>query len=347
MKQRFLVCLILIMPVLLITGCRSNIDETGTGATESEADGLIAQLDRLNQKISANPRNAELYHERALFYLNNNEYSEAFRDITQAIEIDASIVHYYLTLSDIYLAMGRLQGSMEALDKALMIDDENVTALIKLAELSIVFLDYQKALECIDQALRIDELEPQAFFLRGVVFLENGDTIRAIRNFQQAVEVDQDFFDAHVQLGLLYAERQNTLAVDYFNNALNIEPNNTDVLYNLAMFYQTADDFDKAIVHYNMIIEADPGFFVAFYNLGFIHLVFLEDYPSAIDYFSEAIKLRHDYAEAYYNRGLAYELLLDVERSQLDYRKSLEYRPNYEKAIEGLNRIDEYLHRNN
>jgi tetratricopeptide (TPR) repeat protein len=304
-------------------------------------------LDLLNKKISANPRNPELFNERALFYLNNNEANEAFKDIAQAIELDSSNAGYYLTLSDISLAMGRLQGSVEALYKAAELDDKNLQAMIKLAEISIVFLDYQKALEYIDKALKIDLLAPQAYFLRGVVFLENGDTIRAIRNFQQAIEVDQDFFDAHVQLGLLYAGRQNALAINYFNNALNIEPDNTDVLYNLAMFYQEAGDYNKAILHYNMILECDPDFFVAFFNLGFIHMVFLEDYTSAIDFFSEAINLRHDYAEAYYNRGLAHELMLNVEKSQADYRKSLEYKPNYDKAIEGLNRIDEYLYRKN
>ena len=53
-----------------------------------------------------------------------------------------------------------------------------------------------------------------------------------------------------------------------------------------------------------------------------------------------------EYTEAYYNRGFAYELLKDVENSQRDYNKVLELHPNYEKAIDGLNRISDYLEAN-
>jgi tetratricopeptide (TPR) repeat protein len=347
MKQRFLVYFAFAGTVLLFTQCISEQDKTTQERHENKPVEMLEQLDLLNRKISSEPRNPELFNDRALFYLNNHEYAEAFKDVTKAIELDSTNARYRLTQSDVYLAMGRFQGSVEALERALDLDDKSALALVKLAELSIVFLDYQKALRYIDQALLIDELVPQAYFLRGVVFLENADTIRAIRNFQQAIVVEQEFFDAHVQLGLLYAKARNELAIDYFNNALNIDPGNADVLYNLAMFYQEAGNYDKAIANYNIIIETDPDSFIAYFNLGFIHLVYLEDYASAIEFFTDAINNRNDYAEAYYNRGLAYELMLNVEASQSDYRKSLEYNPNYEKAIDGLNRIDEYLFEKN
>lgn len=340
-------CFIFTVSVLLLTQCISGPDKTTEGKHEKKSGELLEQLDVLNRKISSDPRNPELLNDRALFYLNNHEYVEAFKDVTKAIELDSTNARYHLTQADVYLAMGRLQGSLEALEKALQLDDKNAHTLVKLAEISVVFLDYQKALRYIDQALLIDELMPQAYFLRGVVFLENADTLRAIRNFQQAIMVEQDFFDAHVQLGLLYAKAQNKLAVDYFNNALNIDPGNADILYHLAMFYQEAGDYDKAIANYNILIETDPDSFIAYFNLGFIHMVYLEDYASAIEFFTDAIKKRNDYAEAYYNRGLSYELMLNVEASQSDYRKSLEYSPNYQKAIDGLNRIDEYLYDKN
>lgn len=340
-------CFIFTVSVLLLSQCISEPDKTTEEKDEKKPVELLEQLDLLNSQISSEPRNPELYNDRALFYLNTHEYAEAFKDVTKAIELDSTNARYHLTQSDVYLAMGRLQGSVEALEKALQLDDKNALTLVKLAEISIVFLDYQKALKYIEQALLIDELVPQAYFLRGVVFLENADTLQAIRHFQQAIVVEQDFFDAHVQLGLLYANAQNELAIDYFNNALNIDPGNVDVLYSLAMFYQETGDYDKAIANYNIIIETDPDSFIVYFNLGFIHLVYLEDYASAIEFFTDAINIRNDYAEAYYNRGLAYELMLNVEASQSDYRKSLEYNPNYEKAIDGLNRIDEYLDKKN
>jgi tetratricopeptide (TPR) repeat protein len=343
MKQRFVVYFAFAFTILSFNQCISEPDKTTGDKHENKTVDLSEQLEELNRKISSDPGNPEYYNDRAVLYLDNDEFTEAFKDVTKAIELDSTKAEYYLTQSDVYLAMGKIQGSVEALENALHLDDKNALTHVMLAEISIVFLDYQKALRHIEQAIAIDELVPQAYFLRGVVFLEQADTIRAIRNFQQAIVVDQDFFDAHVQLGTLYAKAQNKLAVDYFNNALNIEPGNQDVLYNLAMFYQETGDYDKAIANYNIMIESDPDSFIAYFNLGFIHLVYLEDYASAIEFFTDAINKRNDYAEAYYNRGLAYELMLNVEASQNNYRKSLEYNPNYEKAIDGLNRIDEFL----
>ena len=172
--------------------------------------------------------------------------------------------------------------------------------------------------------------------------IENGDTVRGIRNLQRAIDFNQDYFEAHLQLGILYSEKSNQLAVDYFNNALNIDPGNTEVMYYLADYYQDSEQFDKAINKYNDILELDPEFFIALYNIGYIYLVYKKEFDLAIEYFTDAIEVREDYAEAYYNRGFAWELKQNNEKSRADYNKTLEYQPNYEKAIEGLNRIDEY-----
>jgi tetratricopeptide (TPR) repeat protein len=212
-----------------------------------------------------------------------------------------------------------------------------------MAEMSLVIRDYDKTLYYIDRALKVDELESKAYLLRGVVMIENGDTVRGIKNFMKAIDVNQDYFEANLQLGILYAAKKNELAIDYFNNAINISPGNIDVMYYLAMFYQETGRFEKAIQEYNVILENDPEFYISFYNIGYINLVHFNDYESAIEYFTKAIDIKPDYAEAYYNRGFAYELLQDVENSQKDYRKTLELHANYEKAIEGLNRIDDYL----
>ena len=242
--------------------------------------------------------------------------------------------------------MGKLQKTVEALEKAVSLDSENTDAYLKLAEMSIVIRDYQKALGYIDKALRVDDLNAKGYMLRGVVLMETGDTIRGIRNFQKAIDVKQDYLEAHVQLGTLYALKKSDLAIDYFNNALNIDPANIDVRYSLGMYYQETGRYEKAIQSYEFLLEQDPSFYIADFNIGYIYLVYLKDFKSAVDYFTRTIDLNPEYTEAYYNRGFAYELLKDPENSRKDYEKVLELHPNYEKAIEGMNRITEYLEGN-
>jgi len=314
-----------------------------TDTTKSVTDPALARLDALNSRIANDSLNPELYNERAKFYLDNAEFSQAFKDIRTALDIDSSYSEYYLTLADVYLGMGKLKKTGQSLEKAIHLDSKNVNAYLQLAELSIVIRDYKKALIQIDKALKIDELASKGYLLRGVVMLETGDTIKGIRNLQRAIDVNQDYFEAHVQLGMLYAGKNNKLAVDYFNNALNIQPNNMDVMYALAMYYQNNGEYENAVSKYKSILEIDPSFFIAYYNMGYIYLVYLKDYDQAIEYFTKAIDLQSDYADAYYNRGFAWELKNNVNKAREDYKNALKYQPNYEKAIEGLNRIDVHL----
>jgi len=330
---------------LLITACTSNEPTEQSKEQEIESGRTVLErLDDLNAKILNDAENSDLYQERAIFYIEQEEYTQAFKDITSALEIDSTNSAYHVTLSDVYLGMGKLQKTLQSLENAIELDAENTEAYLKMAEMSLVIRDYDKTLYYIDRALKVDELESKAYLLRGVVMIENGDTIRGIKNFMKAIDVNQDYFEANLQLGILYAAKKNELAIDYFNNAINISPGNIDVMYYLAMFYQETGKFENAIQEYNLILENDPEFFISLYNIGYINLVHFNDYETAIEYFTKAIDIKPDYAEAYYNRGFAYELLKDVENSQKDYRKTLELHSNYEKAIEGLNRIDDYLH---
>ena len=326
----------------ILVSCGGEKVQNESGGDE-KTDQTLSVLDDLNKQIQGDPDNPDLYNKRARFYLENKDYNSALKDIVSALEIDSTYTAYHVTLADIYLETGKLQKTVASLEKAIDLDSQNTDAYIKLAEISIVIRDYKKAIGYIDLALQVDELIEKAYMLRGVIMLENGDTLRGIRNFQRAIDVNQKYLEAHLQLGMLYADKKNDLAIDYFNNALNIDPENIDAIYYLAMYYQETEKYDRAIQTYNSILTKVPEFYIACYNIGYINLVFLEELETAIEYFTQTIDINPDYAEAYYNRGFAYELLKNVENSKKDYEKTLELHTNYDKAIAGLNRIEEYL----
>jgi tetratricopeptide (TPR) repeat protein len=333
---------LLIMDGLLFACQQKKTSMRNEGKTD-QTDTLKDRLTEITSLIQRDSGNAGLFNERAALYIEKENYTEALKDALTSVEIDSTRSDFYVPLADAYLGLGKLQSSLQSLDKAIVLDPGNKTAVIKLAEINIIFRDYKKAMNYIDEVIKLDELDPKAYFLRGVVFLENKDTSRSIRNFQKAIDVDQDYFDAHLQLGMIYAGKKNKLAIDYFNNALNIKPDDVDVSYYLAMYYQETGVYDEAIKIYEGLLLKDPEFYYALYNIGYINLVYLKDYPKAVEYFTKVIEQKPDYTDAWYNRGFAWEMQKNVENSQQDYKKALEITPNYEKAIDGLNRIDDYL----
>ena len=155
----------------------------------------------------------------------------------------------------------------------------------------------------------------------------------------EAIDRKQDYYDAYIQLGLIYSTANNVLAIDYFNNALNIDPQSVEALYALGMFYQDAGDAENAMTYYNQLLVIDPQNIYANYNLGYIFLVFVGDYEKAIEYFDYALDLKPDYYEALYNKGYCLELLGEYAAARDAYNEVLEMETNYQRAIDGLNRI--------
>ena len=303
------------------------------------SDTTLSDLDQLTARIMQDSTNAALYQERAMIYLARQNENLALRDVNMAIQLDPGNSGYMLTLSDIYMSMGLLENCMESLKRVIVLDPENPESFLKLAELNLILRKYKEAINNANQAIALDKRDPLPYFIKAYTFAEAGDTNNAIKNYLEAVNRDQNYYDAYIQLGLIYSTANNDLAIDYFNNALNIDPNSVEALYALAMYYQQTENADLAIATYNKLLLIDQESVYGHYNLGYVHLVLLGDVEQAITYFAKAAELNPQYYEAIYNQAYCYELSGDYVKARKLYNKVLEIEVNYDKAIEGLNRI--------
>jgi tetratricopeptide (TPR) repeat protein len=332
------VWLIVIVIVLSLVSCKfENKDKSGENTVNDH--GKTA-LDELNKQIAGNTSDPDLYNKRAQFLLLDREFDKAYKDINRAISLAPSSPVYYITLSDIYLLQGQTKNCAESLTKAISLDPKNNEALLKFAKLNLIIKEYPATFEYVKKALNVDPVNPRAYFIRAIALLEKGDTVRAAEDLKIAVDQDQEFFDAYLELGELYAIKKDKIAADYLRNALNIRPDNKEALYLLGMFYQNNNQFDKAIETYAILGKIDTTFKNAPYNTGYIYLVYLNDFQQAARFFSLAIQKDPGYAEAYFNRGYAYELSNQLDKAYSDYKMTLKLKTNYQKAIDGLNRLD-------
>ncbi|HOI00736.1 MAG TPA: tetratricopeptide repeat protein [Bacteroidales bacterium] len=306
------------------------------------AENIITEgpLAELNARIAADSTDHEAYAERAMLQLEDAAINKALGDINKALQLKPDYGPYLLILSDLYFAMGEAQRCRETILKALDVNEYDTDAMIKMAEFGLYHKDYAAVKRYAERALSVEDGHPRAHFVLGFSAKEQGDTALAIRHFRFATESDRDFYDAYIQLGILYAAQKDTLAGAYYHTALKLRPESIEALYNLGLHYQETERFNEAFETYNRIIRLEPGFKQAYYNIGFIHLVYLGVYDEAARYFNQAIQVDPNYVEAYYNRGYSLEKAGDVMGARRDYNKALELRPNYPLAVEGLNRLD-------
>jgi len=312
-------------------------DKMKSASNETTA---VDSLSVLNERISSDSLDVSLYNQRARYLLKRKQFNSALQDIRKAIEISPSNPSLFLTLSDIYLGQGKIRQSAESLEKVIELDPKNNDAYLKLAELGLIVRSYDKAFEFTAKALELKPRNPVAYFIRGYASLETGDTLSAVDNFVKAVNQDQDYFEAILQLGVLFSEKKDRRAFDYLNSAVRLRPSSTDALYALAMYHQGNNELEPAKDLYDKILNINPQDKYALFNLGYIALVFEDRYVNAEEYFSRAITADPSYTDAYYNRGFARELLRDYSNARLDYQQALRIDPDYSLAIDALNRLD-------
>ncbi len=333
-KSGYYICLLFFAGIMFIACGQKN------KTTESNDEGIDSVIASLTESIDKSPNDHDLYHQRALRYLELQMPYEALSDINMALQLNPQNTKYTLTMADIYFAMGHIDNCRKALITAQDNDPANIEPVLKLAELDLILRDYEKMNLYLNKAMEIDKTNAQIYFMRGMSLKEQGDSLAAMKQYNIATTYDPEYYNAFVEAGILASELNDPIATEYLNTALNLKPASIEARYALAMYLQNNGLLNEAMQEYYNILEIDNKHAPSHYNLGYIHLVDLLLYNQAIVHFNDAIEADPRYAEAYYNLGYCYELLGNIEAARRNYQEALAIKTNYSKAIEGLNRLD-------
>ena len=277
----------------------------------------------LDARIKENPKNADLYFQRAKVFHTIGNTKEALFNVRKAIELDGKKIDYYLLEADVFFARGETSMSFDALNQAIKTDRKSLDAHLKMAEISIDLQDYNRAMESIKNIIDLDKVNAQAYFMRGWVFKETGDTLRAVEDYKKAIEYKSDYEDAFEELGNLYAIKGDALAVDYYKSTININPKNINAMYNLGLFYQEHGATQQALDMYQRVLKINPSYTNAIYAVGYINYEEKQDYLTALDCFNKAIKSDSTYYEAYDARAEVYKKLGKTAEANKDFETAL------------------------
>lgn len=339
MKTKLFAFAISIVVLAGLASC-GNSEKQAHAAADSADVNAPADLKKLVADIDADPSNAALYHQRANYYLENKKYLEGLADMTRAISIDSSKADYYVTFSDLYFYTNQTGNSKKMLEKAIQLDPKNTDALMKLAELYLYVKKNDQSIEYINKVLKIDQYNAKAYFMKGMNYKDLKDTLRAISSMQTAVEQDQQYYQAFMQLGLLCAGKQDDLAINYYKNALRIQPKSVEAWYDLGKYYQDKEDWANAIATYKALLVIDANNKNAHYNLAVIYWAGLKKNDLAMEHFNKAIEIDGMYAEAYYGRGVCYQSTGDRSHAQGDFQHALGINPQFKLAQDALKQLN-------
>jgi tetratricopeptide (TPR) repeat protein len=104
---------------------------------------------------------------------------------------------------------------------------------------------------------------------------------------------------AHSALGLMYAEQRDyARAESALRKTVDIDPSNTEALFNLAKVYELTARPALAAQTYLAILEIEPEDIEALHNLGIIYVKDLKDPERARSCLTMALRLNPEYDQA-------------------------------------------------
>ena len=120
-----------------------------------------------------------------------------------------------------------------------------------------------------------------------------GDNFQArITAMQAVVARDPKNRDAWVQLGNDYFDtRQPQKAIDAYARALELKPDDANVLTDQGVMYREVRQYDKAVANFVKANQVDPKHVQSLYNLGVVYLNDLKQPKNAIDAWNKVIQL--------------------------------------------------------
>ncbi len=326
--------LLFILLFILIASCKHKSD-----GNQQNSDSLSVNIstDELNLQIEKDLSNPELYYQRSVIYFNENNFEKALQDIDQAIVYNKTNALYFYYRGNILFALNQTLKAAEAYELSIKLKPDYSEAKQKVAELYFIVKEHQKSLNYLNAIISIDQTNANAHFLKGMNLKELRDTLKAIQEFQSAYENDKNFYDAAIQLGLIFSSRNNKIAIEYLSSAIRMQPRNEEAYFARGVYYQNNKYYTEALMDYRKVIAINPSRFDAYYNVGYINFE-TKHFDEAIRNLDFCIQMNNNYSQAYYMRGLSEEIKGNKEKAKLNYEYVLQLDSSFYLAKEALKR---------
>ena len=171
-------------------------------------------------------------------------------------------------------------------------------------------LYYFDRIRYVGEEIKQDPNETELYFVRGVLYGVVLNYNNAISDFDVCLkknsrDVNAMFNRAYVRYKMVEAIRnmEQSAPVNPVEVNLNLKPGATGNVIRKEPVVEKIVDYDLIVADLERIVDLDPQFEFAYYNLGIVYCQ-KRDFAKAEEMFTKAIGINGDFAEAYFNRGL-------------------------------------------
>ena len=322
----------------------------------------LREANKIKETVEAHTEIGVCYHLLSIKTRENNTFNQNALDaFSQAHTLNPDNPRPLIKLGDINIATGKINRGIDYYEQAIKLDPDNEDAQSALINGWLA-------------ALRIAPHLANNHVGLATAYQLKGDFEQAERSYRRALQIEptnklainglgnlrQDQVKTQVNLFLdraLQAQRKKQYDVSLTNyiKALNLEPSNPDIHYNIGTAFQAKGDLLRAKKAYTRTLELNPNHKEA--SSALIILKGSQKEHNIADAFAQAIKFQEDgeYEKAikiynniskdkpsddtlFYNLAVAYQAVKNYDKSVENYERAYAINPdsNYSAAIESL-----------
>ena len=189
-----------------------------------------------------------------------------------------------------YLRHGRTKECAKALKLGLQLHPNNNALKTKRAKIYLATGDNKKAFRLLDSLTETTDYEVILLKIEVLTKLGRMKEARALSDnlvINESDDLDNVCLDiAYIYLG----QAEYSLALGLLEKGDLFNPNNTELLYELAFCYEQNENFENAIAVNIRIIDIDPFAGEAWFNLGQLYFA-TQDFTKALDAYEYALAI--------------------------------------------------------
>jgi|GEM_PF-1704782 len=256
-------------------------------------------IEYFKKAIEINNRYFEAHYNLGVIYYMNEEYDLAIAELKKAVDINDKDYDALYNLGLSYFSKNDYANTIKSFTKAISISskDSDIFYNRGLAYYNLATDDFKEAVKldsdhsnavcALNHVLRfmLPDNTAEIFYKQGIANIEKEEYYLAIENFRKAVQLDP-----------LHSKAKESLF--FVNKLLNAPTTESSLNYiNLGKNYYSKSEYELAIQNFDKAIAINPNNFESYYYLGIIYAE-IENHPFALEAFNKALELNPDHAES-------------------------------------------------
>lgn len=273
-------CILFVLLLPLMPACHGAFaadvnDIIFRGADYHYKGKLNEAIAAFQQAVRLAPDNEFAHNQLGLLYAKKERDGDAFREFSTVVQLDRRNTFALLWTGILYLKQNDMDKAFEAFQEVTSLDPNNADAYYFLGAIYNFRHHPVKAIEYLKKARDADSGEADTHYRLGRAFHRLDMINNAYLEYTRALKLKPAYTKAINEIGWIYYNQGNyQAAIDQWNNALSINPKDTDAISNLAKVYNdmayvalSQNKTDDAIAFWKATLSVMPGNKAARYYL--------------------------------------------------------------------------------